>query len=115
MYTGGRIKTENSRKYQIFELNRQNKSGGGLAIGALADVEPVLISEGDDDTEILVVEISASRMEIRCICGYGPQENHSLEKKNKFWSRLTTEVEIALMIRQLFYKLMETSGLDQKW
>ena len=96
LYTGGRIKTENSAKYQIFELNRKHKSGGGLAIGALTDVEPVLISEGDDNTEVLVVEISASRLEIRCICGYGPQENHSLDKKNKFWSRLATEVEIAL-------------------
>ena len=28
--------------------------------------------------------------------GYGPQENHSLDKKTKFWSRLATEVEDAL-------------------
>ena len=35
-------------------------------------------------------------MEIRCICGYGPQENHSVERKKKFWSRLTIEVEEAI-------------------
>ena len=32
-------------------------------------------------------------MKIRCICGYGPQENHSIERKNNFWSRMTLEVE----------------------
>ena len=94
--SGGKIKTENSQKYQIFEVARKTKMGGGLAIGALADVEPVLISEGDDNVEILVVEILASGMEIRCICGYGPQENHSVERKKKFWSRLTIEVEEAI-------------------
>ena len=31
----GRIKTEHSKGYQIFELNRTDKLGGGLAIGAL--------------------------------------------------------------------------------
>ena len=95
MSTGGKIKTENSQKYQIFELVRQTKTGGGLAIGALADVEPVLLSEGNDDVEILVIEIFASGLKIRCLCGYGPQENHCIDKKNDFWSRLSDEVEDA--------------------
>ena len=29
LYTAGKIKTTNSQKYQIFELNLTNKSGGG--------------------------------------------------------------------------------------
>ena len=33
MKTQGRIKTKNSQKYQIFELVRKDKCGGGLAIG----------------------------------------------------------------------------------
>ena len=70
--------------------------GGGLAIGAISDVEPVLIREGDDDVEVLTVEIYASGLKIRCICGYGPQENHTIERKNKFWSRLKAEVEDAI-------------------
>ena len=53
----GKIKTEQSKKYQIFELNRKEKAGGGLAIGALDEVKPVWISEGDDNLEILVVEL----------------------------------------------------------
>ena len=93
---GGKIKTNNSQKYQIFELVRKTKAGGGIAIGVLSDVEPVQVSEGDDDVKTLVVEITAAGMEIRCICGYGPQENHSIERKRKFWSRLCTEVENAM-------------------
>ena len=95
MTTGGRIKTENSQKYQIFELVRQTKTGGGIAIGALADVEPVLLSEGNDNVEVLVIELFASGLKIRCVCGYGPQENHCISKKNEFWSRLSVEVEDA--------------------
>ena len=96
MSNGGKIKTENSQKYEIFELVRETKAGGGIAIGALPDVNPVLISEGDDNVEVLVIEISASGLEIRCICGYGPQENHSLERKKSFWSRLSAEIEEAI-------------------
>ena len=77
----GKIKTENSKGYQIFELNRIGKAGGGLAIGALSDTDPVWISEGDNDVEILVVEISVSEIQICCIVAYGPQEGALLEKK----------------------------------
>ena len=35
MKTQGKIKTKNSQRYQIFELVRKDKCGGGLAIGAL--------------------------------------------------------------------------------
>jgi hypothetical protein len=64
----GRIKTEHSRKYRIFELNRKEKLGGGLAIGALEDVQPVWISKGENEVEILVVEIQVGEIKIRCIC-----------------------------------------------
>ena len=42
----GRIKTEETQKYQIFELNRPAKNGGGLAIGALDVVKPSLDKRG---------------------------------------------------------------------
>ena len=93
--TSGRIKTENSRGYQIFELNRTGKAGGGLAIGALNDTEPIWISEGDNEVEVLVVEISVSEMQIRCIAAYGPQEGATPEKKEHFWARITAEIEDA--------------------
>ena len=53
----GKIKTQNSKNYQIFELVRKDKHGGGLAVGVVNDLEPVWISEGDDKVEVLVVEL----------------------------------------------------------
>ena len=94
--TGGNLKTKNTKQFQIFELNRKSKSGGGLAVGAINDVEPVLVSEGDDETEIIVIEIKVAGLKIRCICGYGPQENSIMTKKLKFWEKLSDEVEDAL-------------------
>ena len=47
MKTQGKIKTKSSQKYQIFELNRKEKCGGGIAIGAVNDLNPVWISEGE--------------------------------------------------------------------
>lgn len=91
----GKIKTENSKLYDIFELVRKDKHGGGLAIGVVKDLEPVWISEGDDEIELLVVEIRITDMKIRCICGYGPQEKDSQERKLNFWARLSEEVKLS--------------------
>ena len=74
--TQGRIKTENSGDYQIFELLRKNLGGGGLAIGAKHDVEPVWLGEGEDQVEILVVQVKIGDIMIRCFDANGPQEKH---------------------------------------
>ena len=94
--TGGKIKSKNSSSFQIFELNRKDKFGGGIAIGAINDVEPVLISEGNDECEVIAIEIKVAGLKVRCICAYGPQENANYEKKLKFWEKLSSEVEDAL-------------------
>ena len=93
----GQIKTENSEEQYIYELNRKKSGGGGIAIGVQKDLEPVWISEGDDHTEILVVEIKLNQFKVRCVCGYGPQESDKLEKKELFWNRLSAEVSEALV------------------
>ena len=49
----GKLKLEN---YEIFELNRKNKQGGGIAIGMVKELKPVWISEGDDNIEVLTIE-----------------------------------------------------------
>ena len=95
MKTQGKIKTKSSHKYEIFELNRKEKCGGGISIGAVNDLNPVWISEGDDDTEILVIEIEVKEFRIRCIVAYGPQENEKSERKTIFWARLSKEIEEA--------------------
>ena len=52
-----------------------------------ADLSPVWVSEGDDVTEVLVVEIHIEERKIRILNCYGPQSGDSIERKNKFWSR----------------------------
>ena len=91
----GRIKTESSEKYVIFELIRKQKGGGGLAIGALKELNPIWISEGDDMVEILTIQINTKDFSIRCVGGYGPQENDPTDRKNSFWSRLSYEAKEA--------------------
>ena len=59
------MRANNLGNYQIFELRRQKTkeeggkgmSGGGLAIGALHDVKPVLIRQGDDNCECMSIQI----------------------------------------------------------
>ena len=81
----GKIKAEN---YQIFELVRKSTSAGGLAIGALNDLNPVWVGEGGDKTEYLSVEITVHKdFRIRCVAAYGPQENEQVEIKDKFLSQ----------------------------
>ena len=98
--TNGKIKTEHSNEYQIFELNRTGKSGGGIAIGALADTDPVWISEGDTEVEVLVVEISVAELQIRCIGAYGPQEGAPTEQKENFWARVSAEIGDAVNLEK---------------
>ena len=68
----GNIKTESCSKYQIFELLRKNTGGGGLATGVLKDLNPVLTYEGDDEVEIMVIEITVKDSKFRLINAYGP-------------------------------------------
>ena len=76
----GKIKVDN---FIIFELVRQSKvGGGGLALGVIEDLKPVLVQEGNDMTEALSVEISVKELTIRCCVAYGPQENDKVERKN---------------------------------
>ena len=88
----GKIKTQNSSKYQIYEVLRKSKGGGGLAIGVLKDLNPVWVSEGSDEIEIMVVEFELSGLKIRLINAYGPQEKEKVSIKSQFWDRLDSEI-----------------------
>ena len=87
-------KLSDFKEYQTYELIRKNKQCGGLAMGTLEELQPAFISEGDDNTEILVIEVNMG-INIRCVNGYGPQENDLTSKKEMFWNRVGTEVEEA--------------------
>ena len=59
--------------YQTFELVRKETGGGGLATCVIEELEPVLISEGDDQSELLVVEVRInSNTKARIFNAYGP-------------------------------------------
>ena len=89
----GKLNIEKS--FVIYELNRKEKNGGGIAIGVKEELKPMWISEGNDDLEILVVEVDISNIRVRCVGGYGPQENDVIQKKKAFWDRLSNEVDDA--------------------
>ena len=96
----GRKKTPNSKNYTWYELNRtksaeKGENGGGIAIGVINDLNPSWISEGDDDTEALTVEIWVEGFPVRLICGYGPQESDRKERKERFWEYMNTETQKA--------------------
>ena len=78
--------------YIVYEKIRQDRNGGGLALGCIQDLNPVWVREGEGDIEALSVEISVKNMKIRCSVAYGFQENEIIEKKNNFWKYLDEEV-----------------------
>ena len=85
----GKLKLEN---YIIFEMVRKNRDGGGLALGCVKELKPVLVREGGDDVEALSVDIFVKTMKIRCCIGYGCQESELVEKKEAFWAFIDEEV-----------------------
>ena len=97
------LKSNNLQNYHIFELKRQKTKeeggkgwrGGGIAIGALPDVKPVLTRQGDDNCECLSVQIQTGPLSILCVVGYGPQSCDPLDRKQKFWNYLDQEVQYA--------------------
>ena len=60
-----------------------------------SDLNPVFISEGDDQVELLVIQIQIKELHVRVINAYG-QECDSQERKSLFWARLNTEVAEAV-------------------
>ena len=78
--------------YIIFEKLRENRDGGGLALGCIKELKPVWVRDGGDIAEALSVEIFVRKMKIRCCVGYGVQENDTFENKDAFWNYLDEEV-----------------------
>ena len=95
-----KIRAKNIENYQVFELRRERASeeggkglsGGGLAVGALHDLQPVLVRQGDDEVECITIEVKAGSTRIRCVNGYGPQLGDTQKRKEMFWKYLDREV-----------------------
>ena len=80
-------------EYIVYEKVRKNeRGGGGLAIGCLKELSPCWVSEGADNVEAISINIFLKNMKIRCCTAYGPQENDNVDKKDAFWEHLDREV-----------------------
>ena len=79
--------------YVPFEHIRKNSKGGGLLLSIHESFDPVLIFEGDDDIELLVVQGKVSNCTIRFFNAYGPQEDS--EKVLDFYEKLEEEIQLA--------------------
>ena len=94
------MKAKNLENYQVFELRRVKSKeeggkglcGGGLAVGALHDLNPVLVRQGGDDVECQTIAVRAGQTKIRFVNGYGPQIGDTKDRKEKFWNYLEREV-----------------------
>ena len=78
--------------FQTFEKVRKNKGGGGLLTAVCDDLDPVLVSQGNEDIEIIVVEANLGIKKLRIINAYGPQEDDNIDDILNFWQELEGEV-----------------------
>ena len=84
--------------YTTFEKLRINKNGGGFLTAVLNDMSSVLISMGEDNNEIITVQVNLSGKKCRIINAYGPQEQTEINNLEcmKFWINLEGEISNAL-------------------
>ena len=95
----GQTKIEN---YEIFEAVRPNcPTGGSILTGVHTNLNPVFISGGEDNNEILVVQAKIGSHNCRFINGYGPQEYQSMDERISFYARLEQEVVNAKLFDNL--------------
>ena len=44
----------NFNNYVLFEMIRKNREGGGLLLGCIKELKPVLVRRGSDDVEAII-------------------------------------------------------------
>ena len=77
--------------YKVFESLRKDRSGGGLYTAVLCDLDPVLISESENN-DLLVVQFIVNGRQIRIFNAYGPQEHESSQQVLNFWQTVESEI-----------------------
>ena len=69
--------------------------GGGLLTAIKDNLNPVLVYLGDDEDELIVVQVNVVSLNIRIFNGYGPQESSNegnLQVKLNFWQSFEKEI-----------------------
>ena len=78
--------------YQIFEMHREGL-GGGLLTAVKHELEPVLIYQSEEASEVMVVQVKVGDRNIRIFNAYGPQEvDVSPQTKLHFWQSIEKEI-----------------------
>ena len=95
--------------YQIFEKNRIG-FGGGLLTAINTSLEPVLIQAVNEEIEILVVQCSIGKCNVRIINCYGPQEDEPMDKKLTFWQTLQQEINAAKNVNSMILIQMDANA-----
>ena len=75
--------------FTIFDKVRMNKKGGGVAVAAKTDLNPVLVSEAEGDIDAITVDICTKNINISCTSAYGPQTTANIDAKTNFWNYLS--------------------------
>ena len=70
--------------FTVLELTRESKDCGGLALGAIKQLNPVLVRKGSDEVEAILIDIFVRNMSIKCVAAYGWQEA-SLLNLHRCW------------------------------
>ena len=86
------IKVDRIEEFEIFELIREEKGGGGLAVGAKKSLSPLWINDGGNKVEAITVQITVQGCNVRITNAYGPQNYSDADSKINFWSYLEKEV-----------------------
>ena len=74
--------------FVIFDKVRLEKGGGGVAVAARAELNPVLVSEAEGDIDAITININTKNISISCTSAYGPQTTAPIETKTNFWNYL---------------------------
>ena len=89
LYRKGQVNIDG---FTPFEQVRTTRSGGGLLLFICDAFDPVLVFEGDDDTEIVVAQGVIGKMKVRFINAYGPQEDDAVERIMGFYEKLEEQI-----------------------
>ena len=81
--------------FYTYEHLRSNKEGGGVAICALKELNPVFVCDGGEEVEALTVDIHLRNMAVSVTSAYGPQLNDLAQKKKAFWKYLSEKAQAA--------------------
>ena len=70
--------------FLVFDKVRLEKGGGGVAVAAKRELNPVLVSEAEGDLDAITIDINTKNISISCTSAYGPQTTATAETKTVF-------------------------------